>query len=136
MEKLNQTVLLRLAAFIVDSLTMALLLMLPAALVSYVFLFLGGAMNSVSLVWYAATAVLALGMLFRDGYRGRSPGKRLLGLRLITRSNTPCGYGRSLIRNLPLLIPGLNLVELFMVLFSSQSLRTGDRLAGTAVSEE
>ena len=52
-----------------------------------------------------------VGLLLRDGYHGRSPGKRLLGLRLVTPRGEGCGYTRSVIRNLPLLIPVWNLVE-------------------------
>ena len=136
MERFSQTILLRAAAFIVDALVMALLLMLPAAAISYGFVFLGGALVSVAVIWYVASAVLLTGILLRDGYRGRSPGKRLLGLRLLTPGNRPCSYGRSILRNLPLLVPGLNLVEVILILASHQSRRTGDRLAKTVVVEE
>jgi len=132
----RQTILLRLAAFVVDALTLALLLILPASLVSYAFVLFGRSINGISVVWYLAMLILFLGILLRDGYHGRSPGKRLLGLRLLTPGNRPCGYARSILRNLPLLIPGLNLVEMILVLFSAESRRAGDRLAGTAVVEE
>lgn len=136
MEQASQTILLRLAAFIVDALTLALVLILPASLISYSVAFLGGSLNSVSLIWYGAMLVLFIGILLRDGHRGRSPGKRLLGLRLVTPGNRPCGYGRSVVRNFPLLIPGWNLLEVALMLFSSQSRRTGDRIARTTVVEE
>lgn len=130
------TLLLRVAAFVVDTLSLAMLLILPASLLSYAFVFFGRSIKSISIIWYAALLVLFAGILLRDGYRGRSPGKRLLGLRLLTPGNRPCSYARSVLRNLPILIPGLNVIEMLLVLFGTQSRRTGDRLAGTAVVEE
>lgn len=130
------TLLLRVAAFVVDTLSLAMLLILPASLLSYAFVFFGRSIKAISIVWYAAVLVLFAGILLRDGYRGRSPGKRLLGLRLLTPGNRPCSYARSVLRNLPILIPGLNVIEMLLVLFGTQSRRTGDRLAGTAVVEE
>lgn len=133
---MNPTLLLRVAAFVVDTLSMAMLLILPASLLSYAFVIFGRSINTISIVWYGAVLALFAGILLRDGYRGRSPGKRLLGLRLLTPGNRPCSYGRSVLRNLPILIPGLNLIEMLLVLFGNQSRRTGDRLAGTVVVEE
>ena len=45
-----------------------------------------------------------------------------------------CGWARSIVRNLPLLIPVWNLVEVVMV-FAGKA-RTGDRIAHTTVTEE
>jgi hypothetical protein len=44
------------------------------------------------------------------------------------------GYIRSFVRNLPLVIPGWNLVEVLLVLLGKP--RTGDRIAKTTVTEE
>jgi uncharacterized RDD family membrane protein YckC len=78
--------------------------------------------------------VLMLAMLLRDGFRRRSIGKQLLGLRLLTPRGEGCGYVRSFIRNLPLVVPGWNVLELILVLAGKA--RTGDRLARTTVTEE
>jgi uncharacterized RDD family membrane protein YckC len=86
------------------------------------------------MVWWAALAFLMVAMLVRDGYRGRSIGKQLLGLRLLTPNGEGCGWFRSFIRNLPLLIPVWNLVEVVLVLMGKP--RTGDRIARTTVTEE
>jgi len=75
-----------------------------------------------------------LAMLFRDGFRRRSIGKQLLGLRLLTPHGEGCGYIRSFIRNVPLVVPGWNLVEVVLVLLGKA--RTGDRIAKTTVREE
>ena len=130
----SQTTLLRVAAFLVDALTLALVLMLPASLVSYALAWVGGSVKAISIVWAVAVGILMLGLLIRDGFRGRSLGKQLLGLRLLTPRGEGCGWGRSLVRNLPLIIPGWNLIEVVMV-FAGKA-RTGDRIAHTNVREE
>lgn len=129
----SQTKLLRIAAFLVDALSISILLVLPASLVSYAMTWTGTP-KGIHLVWWAALAILMLAMLFRDGYRGRSIGKQLLGLRLLTPGGEGCGWIRSFIRNVPLVIPGWNLLELLLVVLGRS--RTGDRIARTTVAEE
>ena len=129
----SQTKLLRIAAFLVDALLTAIVLILPASAVSYGMTWTGSP-RGIQLVWWAALAVLMVAMLFRDGFRGRSIGKHLLGLRLLTPRGEGCGYGRSLVRNFPLIIPGWNVLEVLLVLFGKS--RTGDRIAKTNVTEE
>lgn len=128
----SQTKLLRIAAFLVDALSIAIILVLPASIVSYAMTWVSP--KGIQLVWWAALAILMVAMLFRDGFHGRSIGKHLLGLRLLTPRGEGCGYGRSLVRNLPLVIPVWNLLEVLLVLFGKA--RTGDRIAKTNVTEE
>ncbi len=130
----SQTTLLRIAAFLVDALTMAVLLVVPTSIISYAMALIGGSVKGIQIVWWAALAILLLSILIRDGIGGRSVGKQLLGLRLTTRSGNRCGYIRSAVRNVPLLVPVWNLVEVGLVLAGRP--RTGDRIAGTQVSEE
>jgi uncharacterized RDD family membrane protein YckC len=129
----SQTKLLRIAAFLVDALSISILLVLPASAVSYGMTWTSSP-RGIQIVWWAALAILVLAMLFRDGFRGRSIGKQLLGLRLVTPRGEGCGYFRSLIRNIPLIIPGWNLVEVVLVMAGKR--RTGDRIARTSVTEE
>lgn len=128
-----QTRLLRIAAFLVDALSIALALILPASIVSYALTFTSQP-KGIQMVWLAALAILMFGMLFRDGYRGRSMGKHLLGLRLLTPKGEGCSYGRSVLRNLTLIIPGVNLIEVILVLAGKP--RIGDRIGKTTVTEE
>src|SRR2546430_2927725 len=100
-----QTTLLRIAAFLVDTLSLSVLLILPASIVSYTLAWIGGSVKAISIVWVVALAILIAGVLLRDGYRGRSLGKQMLGLRLLTPDGSGCGYGRSVARNLPLIVP-------------------------------
>src|SRR5712691_912925 len=130
----SQTILLRIAAFLVDAVTIAVVLILPASLVSYALAWVGGSVKGIQIVWWVALSILVFSILVRDGIRGRSVGKQLLGLRLTTRAGGRCGYFRSVIRNLPLVVPLWNLLEVGFVL--SGRARTGDRIAGTLVTEE
>src|SRR5260370_5958040 len=122
----SQTTLLRIAAFLVDALSISLLLVLPAALVSYTLAWIGGEINAIQIVWYVALTIIIVGMLLRDGWRGRSLGKQILGLRLITPHNRPCGYLRSVARNVALIAPGLNLIEVILVVAGRR--RIGDKI--------
>ncbi len=131
---MTQTTLLRIAAFLVDALLMSIILILPASIISYTLAWVGGAVRGIAIVWTVALVLLLMGLLFRDGYRGRSIGKQMLGLRLLTPRGEGCGYGRSLIRNLPLIIPLWNLLEAGLVIAGRP--RTGDRIARTNVTEE
>jgi uncharacterized RDD family membrane protein YckC len=130
----SQTTLLRIAAFLVDGLTIALLLIVPASIVSYILAWVGGTVKAISIVWFVALVILALALLLRDGFRGRSVGKQMLGLRLMTPRGEGCGWLRSMVRNLPLIVPLWNLVEVVLVI--SGRPRTGDRIAKTTVTEE
>jgi uncharacterized RDD family membrane protein YckC len=130
----SQTTLLRIAAFLVDALTISILLILPSSIISYSMAWVGGSVKAISIVWFVALGILTIALLLRDGFRGRSIGKQMLGLRVITPGGEGCSYVRSVIRNVPILIPGWNLIELVMVFAGKQ--RTGDRIARTTVSEE
>ena len=129
----GQTRLLRIAAFLVDALSISIILILPASVISYGMTW-SGTPKGIQLVWWAALAVLILAMLLRDGFRGRSIGKQLLGLRLMTPRGEGCGWGRSIVRNVPVVIPGWNFIEVILVLAGKP--RTGDRIARTSVTEE
>lgn len=130
----SQTTLLRVAAFLVDALFIALLLILPASAVSYAMAWIGRSSSAIQIVWWVALAILILAILLRDGFRGRSLGKQILGLRTMTPSGRGCGYVRSFIRNVPLIVPGWNLLELVLVLAGRN--RSGDLIARTTVAEE
>lgn len=127
----SQTILLRIAAFLVDALCLSILLILPASIISYSLAWVGGAIKAIQIVWFAALGILAVGMLLRDGYRGRSLGKQMLGLRVMTPAGEGCGWWRSVLRNLALL---LFPIEIVLVLRGRP--RIGDRIARTTVTQE
>lgn len=132
----SQTLILRLVAFLVDSVSVLLLLIAPATGLSYLAVSLWNSTWGVARIWHTSIFILVAVILLRDGFHGRSPGKRLMGLRVDTPDGTACTWGRSIVRNLPLVIPGWNMVEVYLVLFGRDSRRTGDRIAGTRVREE
>jgi uncharacterized RDD family membrane protein YckC len=82
----------------------------------------------------AAQAVAVCLFLLRDA-DGGSPGKRLFGLRLIRMGGAGAGPLQSLLRNLTLLVPGWNLIELVSLIRREDGRRPGDRAAGTALVE-
>src|SRR3954464_11265231 len=118
----SQTTLLRIAAFLVDALSISLILVLPAALLSYTLAWIGGEIKAIQIVWYVALTIVIIAMLFPAGWRGRSLGKQILGLRVITANERPCGYLRSLVRNFGLIVPGWNLVEVVLVVAGKRRL--------------
>ena len=82
----------------------------------------------------------ALYLLLRDGVAGRSVGKFLCGLVVINlKTGRPCGRGASISRNALLLLPGANVVAVFLeaatIVRDPQGQRLGDRLAWTQVIE-
>jgi uncharacterized RDD family membrane protein YckC len=85
-------------------------------------------------VFRAAQLLFVVLFLLRDA-RGASPGKLLLGLSVAREGGGPVRARDSVLRNLPLLVPGLNLLEAVAVVQRPDSRRLGDRLAGTTVGE-
>jgi uncharacterized RDD family membrane protein YckC len=128
--------LLRIAAFLVDALAAAVVLIPPASLASYGILWARHSMRPVSWIWWSALLLFLLFLLFRDALGGRSFGKRLMALEIRTASGARVGAFRSAARNVPLIVPGWNLLELVMLLFAANGRRSGDRITGTVVGEE
>jgi len=81
----------------------------------------------------------ALGFFFlfsaMEGRSGQSPGKRLLGIRVVGTDLQPCGFGRALIRNLLRIADGFFqfLVGIVLVALTEKWQRLGDMAAKTVV---
>jgi uncharacterized RDD family membrane protein YckC len=131
-----QLILLRVLAFVIDALSMLFILIVPTTLLSYGIVFAFDSTASVARIWQATTVLFAIGILARDAISGRSPGKRLLGLVIKTPRGKGCGPIRSVVRNLFLLIPGLNLIEVILLLFTRNGTRLGDLVARSRVEQE
>jgi len=126
---------IRAAAFGVDLVVLAgAPLLLATAIVFGTLLATPDPPPSLSLGFRVAQGVFLLLFLLRDA-GGASPGKRLLGLRVVSVAGGRVGLWQSFVRNLPLAVPGWNLVEAAMVLRRGRPSRPGDRLAGTTVVE-
>ena len=79
-------------------------------------------------------------LLLRDAIGGRSLGKLLVGLVVISlETGRPCSVSGSFKRNLLLLLPGANVVAIFLeartIVRDPQGQRLGDKLAQTQVVE-
>ena len=52
-----------------DALSISIVLVLPAAILSYTLAWIGGEIKAIQIVWFVALSVVMVGMLFRDGWR-------------------------------------------------------------------
>lgn len=95
--------------------------------------------------WFACVVLPALGIYFlyhpivELTMRGRTPGKRHAGIRVVTRQGGPPVAGALLVRNVFRLIDSLPAcygVGLGVMMFSEESLRIGDMAAGTVLIYE
>jgi uncharacterized membrane protein SpoIIM required for sporulation/uncharacterized RDD family membrane protein YckC len=96
-------------------------------------------------LWYLAGAVPATIIYFfyhpvlEVLMRGRTPGKRMTGLRVLTPEGLVPGTGALLTRNLFRIVdsmPALYVVGLLFVMFGRRHLRLGDLAAGTVLAVE
>ncbi len=136
----------RAAAFLLDALVQLAALGALFGLVGTVATRLGSAQRA---DWQLAGTLLAavglgVGVLlvwawptfFELVWRGQTPGKRALGLRVVERDGGLVGWRATLLRNLlrPAdLLPGLGLVGLVAACVDPQRRRLGDLVAGTLV---
>jgi uncharacterized RDD family membrane protein YckC len=75
-------------------------------------------------------------VVFETVWRGRSPGKRLLGLGVVSEDGLPVSFGASLVRNLLRsadILPSSYTTGLVTMLVSKRTQRLGDIAAGTVV---
>jgi uncharacterized RDD family membrane protein YckC len=84
-------------------------------------------------VWYGYFAV------FEIVWRGQTPGKRMVGLRVISASGRPMTPLQAILRNLLRIVdqlPGLYAIGILSVLVTARNQRLGDLAAGTVVVRE
>ncbi len=97
-------------------------------------------------LWAIAGLIIG-GFLIYEGYfaffeavwNGQTPGKRLAGLRVIKDDGRPIAVYDAVARNLLRIVdqlPGIYAVGIVVMLFSRQSKRLGDHVAGTVVVRE
>src|SRR5213080_807276 len=98
--------------------------------------------------WSTLVAVLALlalflvfwcyFLLFEALNHGRTPGKRLMGIRVVMDTGHPITFAAAAVRNLIRIVDALpfGLVGLAFVLFHPQNKRLGDIVAGTVVARD
>jgi uncharacterized RDD family membrane protein YckC len=80
--------------------------------------------------------VIVFYFILLEGLAGATPGKWILGLRVIESGGDRPGLGRAAIRNLLRLVdglPALNILGVVLIATSPEKARFGDRVAGTRV---
>lgn len=131
-------------------LALAIDMLLQGAIMSIVILAVGGTWSvlrpSGTGFWFAAVALLALFSIFYGYFagfeafwHGQTPGKRLVGLRVLSVTGRPIRLDEALIRNVVRVVdqlPGVYAVGIVTMLISSRSQRLGDLAAGTVVVHE
>jgi uncharacterized RDD family membrane protein YckC len=84
----------------------------------------------------AAAILLAYHLVFEIVWNGQTPGKRLLGLRVIRENGYPLRAADAVVRNLVRIVDSLGYVGLVVMLFNDRARRLGDFAAGTVVVRE
>lgn len=132
----------RVAAYIIDSLAVGLICLLIVGITLGIFMagFFVQSLAGLTTVIYVIGLVFAIiipfvYVLLRDGlFGGRSLGKKFMNLRVVnTKTNKPCSFKDSFLRNITLFIPIVSIIELIMPFIDAGGLRFGDKLAGTQV---
>jgi len=83
------------------------------------------------IIWWFFFAITLAMLLAKDGFAGASPGKWLMGVQAVRRDMlAPIGFGASIGRNLPLLLPFAPLVVALQMM---KGPRLGDDIAKTKV---
>ncbi|MES2022970.1 MAG: RDD family protein [Pseudomonadota bacterium] len=149
----------RAAAFMVDAVSMLVLLIVVT--IAIALLFVASKQSALAILWLLGFFVLRNGwfVLFEMGGRGATPGKRLMGLRVVARDGARLTGGaviaRNAMREIEVFLPltflmsqavqgladsfvtifslGWSGIFLFFPLFNRDRLRIGDLLAGTWV---
>jgi uncharacterized RDD family membrane protein YckC len=96
--------------------------------------------------WFAAVIVIAAFLLiygyyagFEAFWHGQTPGKRLIGLRVLSVAGRPARIDQALVRNLLRVVdqlPGVYAIGIVSMLATQRSQRLGDLAAGTVVVHE
>jgi uncharacterized RDD family membrane protein YckC len=86
-------------------------------------------------VAFAVSALFLLVYSYLEGRFGQTPGKWLVGIRVLGTDLQPCGFGRAFLRNLLTFVDGFFnfLVGVLMVAFTENWQRLGDFAARTVV---
>ena len=137
----------RFAAYLIDALILALLMLLPMAVsffVTWSSLQDGGSpsglMMVVQLLCYLVIAIIGLGyQLYFVGAKGATPGKKIMKLKVaLPDGSYPIGYGKAFVRLIGTIISGMICyIGFLMILFDKETHKAlHDKIAGTIVIRE
>jgi uncharacterized RDD family membrane protein YckC len=125
----------RAGAFGLDLLVFAGIPFLATTVLVFItLLFSKGEEAALALVFHVAQGVAVLGFLVRDA-KGPSPGKRMLALQTVHSDGSSATTLDSVVRNVFIFLPVLNLFEIVEVWRRADGRRLGDRASGTWVTE-
>lgn len=131
----------RFASALVDYLIQALIVVALALVLGLGFHLGPGASGFATALWIVLAFLLFAGydISFEVLASGRTPGKRLNGLRVVRETGAPVTFPTSAVRNVLRLVdwlPGTYLVGMVAILVSARNQRLGDLAAGTLVVRE
>jgi uncharacterized RDD family membrane protein YckC len=90
--------------------------------------------------WLVVSVAIGVGQIVWQGRTGRTVGKWLFGIRVVTTTQRPCGLARSLLRELLLFVDSTLLLSwvpgVIAMLSNTKSQRIGDWMADTIVIHE
>lgn len=134
----------RFLALSIDTLLQLTIAALVLAAVSGTWSMLGSRIGGGA--WYVAVLVIAAFLLFYGYFaafealwHGQTPGKRLIGLRVLSVTGRPARFDEAILRNLVRVvdqIPGAYAIGIVTMLISPRNQRLGDLAAGTVVVHE
>lgn len=128
---------LRAGAYLIDFALRGAVLLVGGFILSLAGIAIGGkvAGGMMMLVWFLLDWLYPV--IFEAGKRGATPGKRMLGLRVVQATGSPITYGQSIVRNflrfvdsMPFFLYGFGLTS---CLATRRFQRLGDLAAGTVV---
>ncbi|MEJ5165524.1 MAG: RDD family protein [Thermoanaerobaculia bacterium] len=127
---------LRFAAFLIDALISTIFILLFSNITSAIFLKIFPDLPiPIYLTWAFFIIIGIAYILLKDGFNGKSLGKRIMGLIVIQENKKPCSFKLSFIRNLILFIPFINLYEIYLFLKNHQRPRLGEKITNTRIEE-
>lgn len=127
---------LRFAAFLIDAFLTTILILIFANLTCAFFLKIFPKISeTIYLTWIFFILLGILYILFKDGFGGKSIGKRIMGLIVLQKDKKPCNFKGSFLRNFILFLPGINIYEFYLFLSKPSSLRLGEKISNTKIEE-
>lgn len=88
--------------------------------------------NVVIVAMLAAGLAFLFGTVFAELRFGQTPGKRLLGLRVVRESGAPIGLGQAIVRQLPLVL-SIFFIDVLFALFTEKKQRAFEMLSKSRV---
>ncbi len=129
----------RFLAAIVDTLLLMLVLLVLVGIVVWQSQFIDPMIGVAIVIGSWTLLLLAYYVLFEVFWRGQSPGKRMVGLRVVRDGGRPVTFFASSVRNLVRLadfLPGFYGLGVIVMFVDQRARRLGDLAAGTLVVKE